>query len=176
MPDFAELFSFSLSPLEIVVRGTAVYWFLFVLFRFVLRRDTGSLAITDVLLVVLIADASANAMSGGYQTVSDGFVLVATIAAWNYALDWLAFHSPLVQKLIEGHPVLLVRKGRMVRRNMQREMVTRSELRAALRAHGIDDIKQVKLATMEPNGDISVVKTSDKEDDVDKPSNPPALS
>jgi uncharacterized membrane protein YcaP (DUF421 family) len=157
MPDFAELFSFSVPPVEVMARGTAVYWFLFCLFRFVLRRDTGSLAITDVLLVVLIADASANAMSGGYETVSDGFVLVTTIAGWNYALDWAAFRWGWLRKWVEGQPTVLVRNGRMLRRNMERELVTRNELRAALRAHGLEDLAQVKLAVMEPNGDISVI-------------------
>lgn len=161
MPDFNELFSFSLSPAEIVVRGSAVYWFLFCLFRFVLRRDTGSLAITDVLLVVLIADASANAMSGGYKTVSDGFVLVATIAGWNYALDWAAFHWGWVRQWVEGHPTALVRNGRLLRRNMAREMVTRSELKAALRSHGIEDFAKVKLALIEANGDITVITKED---------------
>lgn len=174
MPEFAELFTFSLSPLEIMARGSAVYWFLFCLFRFVLRRDTGSLAITDVLLVVLIADASANAMSGGYKTVSDGFVLVATIAAWNYALDWAAFHWPAVRKIVEGEPMVLVRKGRMLRSNMQREMVTRNELKAALRAHGIDDLSKVKLAIMEPNGDISVIQQEQDTDDAKASAKSPA--
>ena len=64
----SELFGLSVSPLELVVRGTAMYWFLFVLFRVVLRRDTGSLAIADVLLLVIIADAAQNAMSGSYQS------------------------------------------------------------------------------------------------------------
>ena len=158
MPDLAELFSFSLSPWEIVLRGSAVYWFLFALFRFVLRRDVGSIAITDMLLLVLIADASQNAMAGGYKTVSDGFVLVATIAGWNYALDWAAFRFAPLRKLLEGDPIELVRNGRILQRNMRREMVTRSELQSALRAHGIDDLAQVKKATMETNGEISVIE------------------
>jgi len=83
----SELFRFDVSPWELIVRGTLMYWFLFALFRFVLRHDVGSLAIADVLLVVLIADAAQNAMSGGYDSVSGGVVLVATIAAWNQFSD-----------------------------------------------------------------------------------------
>ena len=164
MPDFVELFSFSLSPAEIFIRGSAVYWFLFCLFRFVLRRDTGSLAITDVLLVVLIADASQNAMAGGYKTVSDGFALVVTLAAWNYALDWAAFRWAWARQWVEGKPAVLIRNGRLLRHNMERELVTRSELQAALRAHGIDDFLKVRLAVMEANGDISVITNDDEKD------------
>src|SRR3954464_5411121 len=70
MPSLVELFGFSIHPAEILVRGTAIYWFLFLLFRFVLRRDTGSMAISDILLVVLVADAAQNAMAGDYKSIA----------------------------------------------------------------------------------------------------------
>ncbi len=75
MPDLGALFGFHVHPLEIVLRGSAVYWFLFLLFRFVLRRDAGALGIADILLLVLIADASQNAMAGGYDTIAEGVLL-----------------------------------------------------------------------------------------------------
>src|SRR5690349_11916057 len=103
----SELFRLSVDPWELVVRGTAVYWFLFLLFRFVLRRDVGSIAIADVLLLVLIADASQNAMAGGYDSITDGCILVMTIAGWNYALDWVTFHVPFVRRIIEPKPLVL---------------------------------------------------------------------
>ena len=90
-------------------RGTAMYWFLFVLFRVVLRRDTGSLAIADVLLLVIIADAAQNAMSGSYQSVTDGFILVGTIAGWNLLVDWLSFRFERFRKVFEPQPLQLVR-------------------------------------------------------------------
>ncbi|HEX2616826.1 MAG TPA: YetF domain-containing protein [Flavobacteriales bacterium] len=158
MPDIGHLFSLSISPVEIVIRGTAIYWFLFLLFRFVLRRDVGSIAITDVLLLVLIADAAQNAMAGGYDSITDGCLLVATIAGWNYLLDWAAFHSERVRRFVEGNPVQLVRNGRILRGNLRRELLTVADLMSALRTHGIDDISEVKLASMETDGEISVLK------------------
>lgn len=85
------------TPLsEMVLRGTAVYWFLLIVFRFLLRRGVGSLGVADLLFVVLIADASSNAMQGDYKTIGDGLVLISTLIAWNYALDWASYHSPTV--------------------------------------------------------------------------------
>jgi uncharacterized membrane protein YcaP (DUF421 family) len=153
----AELFRFSVDPLELVVRGTAMYWFLFLLFRFVLRRDVGSIGIADVLLLVLIADASQNAMAGGYQSVTDGCILVATIAGWNYALDWASYHSRFVRQVVEPKPLMLVKDGRLQRRVMRREMVTMGELMAKLREHGYERVAQVKAARMESDGEITVL-------------------
>jgi uncharacterized membrane protein YcaP (DUF421 family) len=153
----AELFRLSVDPLELIVRGTAMYWFLFLMFRYVLRRDVGSIGIADVLLLVLIADASQNAMAGGYQSVTDGCILVATIAGWNYALDWASFHSRFVRRLVEPKPLMLVKDGRPQRRAMRREMVTMDELMAKLREHGYERLAQVKAVRMESDGEITVL-------------------
>lgn len=155
---WAALFRFGVSPWEIVVRGSSIYWLLFLLFRFVLRRDVGSIAIADVLLLVLIADASQNAMSGGYDSVAEGAVLVATIAFWNYALDWAAYRFDWVRRVIEPGPLLLVRRGRPLRANMRQELLTLDDLKSKLRQQGIEDLREVKAAFMESDGSISVIR------------------
>jgi uncharacterized membrane protein YcaP (DUF421 family) len=154
----SELFRFDLNPWELVLRGTAIYWFLFLLFRFVLRRDVGSIAIADILLLVLIADASQNAMAGGYTTVSEGFVLVATIAGWNYLLDWCSYRFEWIHRLTEPGPLMLVRHGRILRGNLRQEMLSVEDLYTKLRGQGVDDVLKVKSAFMESDGSISVIR------------------
>ncbi len=154
--DFAALFTFSMSPLELVARGTAVYWFLFGLFRFVLRRDTGSIGVADVLLLVLIADASQNAMAGGYESVVDGLVLVSTIAAWNWLIDWAAYHSPTLRRWLEPRAVVLVRDGQPLWRNLRKEMISQDELMAKVHENGIERLADVAMARMESGGEITV--------------------
>lgn len=151
------LLRFEMNPWELVLRGTLMFWFLFLLFRFVLRRDVGSIAIADVLLLVLIADASQNAMAGGYQSVPEGMLLVATIAGWNYALDWACFRWRGLRRIIEPPALVLVRDGRLNRRNLRREMVTMEELLAKLREHGLEHLADVKVARMESDGEITVI-------------------
>ena len=156
--DWAGLFRFDVSPVELVVRGSLMYWFIFLLFRFLLRRDVGSIGIADVLLLVLIADASQNAMAGGYTSVAEGCVLVATIAGWNYALDWASYRFPVLRRLVEAPPLVLVRHGRVLRANLRKEMLTIEDLLAKLREQGVEDLHQVKAAFMESDGMISVVR------------------
>jgi uncharacterized membrane protein YcaP (DUF421 family) len=159
LPDLVALFAFNVNPLEIVLRGTVMYWFLFLLFRFVLRRDGGSIGIADVLLLVLIADASQNAMSGAYESIAEGCLLVGTIAGWNYGLDWASYHFQLVRKFAEPAPLLLVTRGRMLRKNMRRELITEEELRAKMREQGVSSLSEVASVYMESSGEISVLKT-----------------
>ncbi len=154
----APLFAMQTPPLELMLRGTLMYWFLLLVFRFVLRRDPGSLGVADILFVVIVADASQNAMAGEYQTISGGMVLVGTLVFWNYLLDWAACRSPLIHKLTEPAPLQLVKAGRALNRNLRKEFLTREDLDAQLRQAGIDDIRQVRAAYLEGDGKFSVLK------------------
>ena len=156
--DWQELFGLTVSPLALIVRGTAMYWFLFVLFRLVVRRRVGAVGMSDMLLLVIIADAAQNAMSGGYQSITDGCILVATIVGWNVVVDWLVYRSQAMQRLLEPSPLLLVDRGRVLRRHLRMEFVTEEELRAKLRERGVSDYAEVDKAYMESDGQVSVIR------------------
>jgi len=157
MIDWSELFGFSVSPLELVVRGSFMYWLLFLLFRFVVRRDVGAVGIADILLLVLVADAAQNAMAGEYRTVSDGAVLVVTLIGWTLLLDWLALRFRWFNRFAEPRPLPLVRNGRVMRANLRRQFLTEDDLMSKLRQHGCEDLATVKAATLEPDGEVSVI-------------------
>ena len=160
--DASSLFALNVSPWELIIRGSLIYWFLFLVFRFLLRRDVGSIGVADVLLVVLIADASQNAMTADYTTVSEGLVLVSTLIAWNYLLDWLVFHVRAIERFIEPPPLQLVRRGRIVRKHLRAELVTVAELWSHLREAGIDSLADVKSACLESDGKLSVIRIDPK--------------
>ena len=159
MLDWGELFGLSVSPWELVIRGTAIYWLLVIIFRFILR-PTGAVGIADVLLLVIIADAAQNAMAGEYRSITDGAILICTIIGWNLFIDWMTFASPTMRKLLEPRALPLVRDGQLVRHNMRKELIAESELMSKLREHGVDDLKDVKSAYIESDGKISVVKNA----------------
>ena len=148
--------------LEIFLRGTAVYLILFGLLRAVLRREAGAVGITDLLVVVLLADAAQNAMADDYSSISDGALLVGTIVFWSHALNWLGFRYPAIQRLVHPPPLKLVEDGRVLRRNMRRELVTEEELLSQVRLQGMSDVSEVEEAFMEGDGRISVVAKNGK--------------
>ena len=155
---WGELFGLSVPPLELVVRGSALYLFLLVLFRVVIKRRMGAIGMADILVLVIISDASQNAMAGEYKTVTDGFILISTIIAWNYLFDWAGYHFPRLQKLLEPAPLLLIRDGRVLRRNLRVEYVSDQELTSQLREHGVEDPAEVEKAYLEPDGQFTVIK------------------
>jgi len=152
----------SISLVEIILRGSVMYLSIFFLLRVTVRRQLGSLGMTDLLLITLLADASQNGMAGEYKSLPEGLLLVATIIFWSYLLDWLSFKSPLLQRWIEPPPLPVIKNGRLLRRNMRRELITDVDLKAQLREQGISDIAKVKEAYIETDGNISVVQREEE--------------
>jgi uncharacterized membrane protein YcaP (DUF421 family) len=162
--DWKSVFVPTVSLLEIVLRGTMVYLLLFFVLR-VLRREAGALGISDLLVVVLIADAAQNAMSSEYKSVTEGAVLVGTIIAWDYSLDWLGYRFPALRRLLRPAALPLVKDGRALRQNMRKEMISMEELMSQLREQGVEHLSEVKKCYLEGDGHISVVKKESGKDE-----------
>lgn len=159
--DWKALFVPSGSLAEIFIRGTVVYLLLFFVLRF-LRREIGAIGIADLLVIVIIADAAQNAMGGDYKSITEGLVLVATIAFWDYTLDWLGYRFPFFQRLVRAAPLPLIKNGQMLRRNMRQEMITEEELLSQLRQQGVESVSEVKKVYLEGDGRISVILNEPK--------------
>ena len=152
------VFELSVPTAELILRGTLMYWFLFIVFRFVIRRDVGAVGIADVLLLVIVADAAQNGMAGEYTSLTDGIILVSTLIAWNVFFDWLTWRSAWFRRFATPSSLHLVRDGVLQRRNMRREFITEEELWQQLRKDGIESLDQVKHVYLEPSGEFSVIK------------------
>lgn len=155
--DWQELLVPKQSLVEIFVRGTAIYLSLFFMLRFLLKRQSGEIGISDLLVVVLIADAAQNAMADQYGSLTEGLLLVSTIISWDLALNWIAYTFPVARRILRPPPLALVRDGQIVRPNLRRELISPDELMSQLREHGVDKLADVELACMEGDGQISVI-------------------
>jgi uncharacterized membrane protein YcaP (DUF421 family) len=158
MPDLEAIFRLDENALELFIRTSVIYLGLVLALRIVGRREVGSLELTDLLMIVLIADGVQNGMAGDYVSVSGAAIIAATLIGWNYVLSWLTYMSPHARTLLLPEPLLLIQDGRFMRRHMRREMMTQGELESLLRNQGVDDPGEVKAARLEPNGELSVIR------------------
>ena len=160
--DWHQIFVPTGSLLELVVRGSLMYLLILAGFR-LFRRDAGSLSVSDLLVVVLIADAAQNGMAGEYKSLTEGAVIVATIFAWNYLLDWLAYRSRFVYWLLHPPSLLLIRNGQIQFRNLRSQLITKDDLLEQLREQGVESVARVKTCFLEGDGRMSVIREDDGE-------------
>ena len=92
------------------------------------------------------------------KSLTEGAMIVATIFAWNYALDWLAYRSRFAYWLLHPPALLLVRNGQILARSLRSEFITKDDLLEQLREQGVEDIRTVKKCYLESDGKMSVIR------------------
>ena len=172
-PDTLDaVFRLTLPVVELFIRGSVMFWFLVLVFRVVLRRDVGSMGITDFLFVVLLGDAAQNGMIGEATSATDAVVLISTLVFWNVLIDWATWRFAAIEKLFSARRLCLVKEGRLNRRNMRREFISDAELMSKVREEGLEDLSRVKRMYLESDGEISLIRYP-KDDEAKKTTQPP---
>lgn len=147
--------------LEIFARTTIIYLFIIGGFRISGKRKAGQMSPFDFILMMLIANAVQNAMTGPDVTLAGGMLSAGTLLMLNALMARLTWRHPLFRRLSEGMPTLLVHKGHVVQANLDREEIPLSELHQALREHDVASIEDVRMAVLEVDGTISVLKNDE---------------
>jgi uncharacterized membrane protein YcaP (DUF421 family) len=146
----------SVSLLELVVRGIVIYAALLIALRIFGKREVGQFTLYDLVFILLVANALQPAMTGPDTSITGGVVLIVSLVAANWAVGRLD-RLPRIHRLFTPAPAVIIKDGKYVPEVMQREGVTEDECDMAIREHGLEGARQVKLGVLEPDGTISVV-------------------
>jgi uncharacterized membrane protein YcaP (DUF421 family) len=150
----------SLFEASVFMAKTAIVLvFVMTLYRLLGKRYVALLNVYDLVTVSAVANAVQNAMTEGRGELLIGLVSAFTLIFGGWLVTRVLIKAPKLQKFVSGIPTLLVYQGTSFPDRMRREHVSESELEEAMHAHGIDDLSQVGMAVLEPDGSISVVPT-----------------
>lgn len=146
--------------LDIILRSLAVYAFMLVAIRLTGKKELSQLNTTDVVLILLISNAVQNAMVGNNTSLLGGLVAAAVLFALNYGLKKLMFKNEKFRNFISEKPEILIHNGNLDFTKLSKLGITNEELQEAMREHGVEKYKEVKLAIMEVDGNISIITGS----------------
>jgi uncharacterized membrane protein YcaP (DUF421 family) len=130
--------------------------------RFFGKNQLSQLNAGDVVLLLLISNAVQNAMVGPDTSLLGGLVAALVLFIANFILKRLMFSNRSFETLLEDDPVILVRDGVANQQALNKVKITKDELEEAIREHGIDGIKNVKLSVLEVDGNISVISEDEE--------------
>jgi len=154
--------------LDIVLRSVSVYVFMVIAIRFFGKKELSQLSTTDLVFLVLISNSVQNAMVGPNTSLLGGITAATVLFTLNYTLKIVMFRSKGIKNMIEGKPVILIYNGKVDVGNMHKESINMDELEEAVRQHGIESYKNVKLAILEVDGNISVIADQVRNDKPDQ--------
>jgi uncharacterized membrane protein YcaP (DUF421 family) len=143
---------------EFVVRGGVVYTFLIVTIRLGGKRQIGQLAPFDLVLLLVLANAVQNSMTGGDNSLLGGLVSATSLVVLNYLVGLATFKSKRIEAIVEGRPQLIIHNGKLYKDVMAKMHLTDHELQSALRQAGCTCVEDVHIAMLENNGALSVTK------------------
>jgi uncharacterized membrane protein YcaP (DUF421 family) len=151
------MFTPALPWWEFVLRACIVYAALLVMVRLSGKRTIGQFTPFDLLVVLLLSEGVSNSLSGSDESLTGGLIVAVSLVALNAVVGLLASRSHPVEKLVEGEPVLLGRDGRLFERAMTRHRLSPATLDESLRRADCP-LADMKLAVLEANGEISIMK------------------
>lgn len=151
------MFTMATDALEIAARTALVYVGVLMGLRLAGKRELGQMTVFDLVVVLLIANAVQNAMTGPDFSVQGGLLAAIVLLVLNRAVTFLRMHNESWGRFLEGMPTVLVQDGEFLEPRLKKEGLERSEIEMAMREHGIESVKEVRLAVLETDGSISIV-------------------
>jgi uncharacterized membrane protein YcaP (DUF421 family) len=149
--------SYWMDLLIIVGKSSLIYVFIVAAIRLFGKKELAQLSVIDLVFILLISNAVQNAMVGNDNTVQGGVAAALGLFTVNYIFKVLSYRSAKFSKMVQGSTVLLIYDGKMIEENLKNAMITKEEVEAAVREHGVEKCSQVNLAVMEVDGNISVI-------------------
>ncbi len=147
-----------MEPLFIVViRSVIVYLFIILAIRIFGKREISQLSVIDLVFILLISNSVQNAMVGPSTSLQAGLIAAATLFFVNRILGYLMYRSKRVSGLLSGSPIMLIYHGKVLQHHLSKTEISREELEAVVREHGVQNTSEVDLAVLEADGNISVL-------------------
>ena len=143
--------------MDLVLRATVVFFFIFLITRIIGRRELSSLEPFDLILLVVIGDLVQQGVTQADESVTGALTVIATFSALTVLVGYISFKVKRIRLAFEGEPIVLVEDGRPIERNLRRERLAIEEIEAEARLQQIASIEDVQWAVLETGGQISCI-------------------
>ncbi len=146
--------------MDLVIRATVVFFFIFLVTRVAGRRELSALEPFDLILLVVLGDLVQQGITQSDQSVTGTLIVISTITLLSIAVSWVSFRSGKVRLLTEGEPIILIHDGDIIERNLRRERLTHGDLEEEARRQQVATLGDIRWAILEREGTISIIPKS----------------
>ncbi|AZE84449.1 hypothetical protein C4J95_2191 [Pseudomonas orientalis] len=144
--------------MDSVLRAAAIYLVLLVLFKIAGRRSLAELTTFDLVLLMVIGEATQQALLGDDFSLTNAVLVIVTLIAIDIGFSLVKQRSLWFSRLLDGGPTVVVEQGRVLHERLKRARLDEDDiLEAARSSQGILEIRQIRFAILERNGKISVI-------------------
>ena len=160
------MFTLGVPLLEKILRPIVVYLALVILLRVFGKRELAQLNPFDLVVLLTLSNTVQNAIIGNDNSISGGLIGAFTLMAANYMLVRFLFKHRRLDQIVEGKSTMLIEGGKILQKNLAKELLSHSELLTVLHRQGFDDVDEVEQCVLEPSGTFSVKRKVPAQDDI----------
>jgi len=160
------MFVIGLPILEKIIRPILVYLALVVLLRIFGKRELAQLNPFDLVVLLSLSNTVQNAIIGNDNSVTGGVIGAITLLATNYLVVRFLFKHRRLDQMVEGKSTTLIDRGKILQKNLAKELLSHSELLTVLHRQGFDDVAEVEQCVLEPSGTFAVKRKVPAQDDI----------
>ena len=143
--------------MDLALRATFLYCFIFLLTRIMGKRELSSLEPFDLILLIVIGDAIQQGLTQDDYSVTGALIVVGTFAMLQVLVSFLSFRFPALRPALDGEPVVIVQDGKPVEKNLRRERLTVGEVLVEARHQQVSSMEDIEWAVLETSGKISII-------------------
>jgi uncharacterized membrane protein YcaP (DUF421 family) len=160
-----KLISFA-QILEVIVRTTIIFLVAFIVIRIRGKKQLAQLTLFDILIVIALGSAVGDVMIYSEEVVSllRSIIAICTLVILIQVFEYLTCRAPeKISKIIYGDSTIIIKNGKLIKKNFEKINLTEDQLRAKLREKNIQYYSEAKIVRLEPDGELSVQrKRNDK--------------
>jgi uncharacterized membrane protein YcaP (DUF421 family) len=161
-----DIFAVGVPLAEKMLRPALVYFFLVIVLRVFGKRELAQLNPFDLVVLLSLSNTVQNAIIGNDNSLTGGLVGALSLLMINYLVVRFLFRHRRLDQVFEGKPTLLIQQGRICKKGLARELLTRSELMTVLHRQGFDCLSDVETCTLEPGGTFYIQRKNPPADEV----------
>jgi len=148
--------------MEIVLRATIIYWFLWLVVRGSGKRTLAELNPLDLLLIVIVGDLVQQGVTQEDMSITGAILAVSVFVVWTMAADFWGRRSAAANRLLAGEPLIVLESGEPIMARLDQERITVDELKEAARIAGYGDLRQISYGVLESDGKFSFITKQDQ--------------
>lgn len=150
--------------MDIVIRATVMFVALYLLIRLLGKRELGQMSPFELVLLIVMGDMIQQGVTHNDFSLTGAILAIATFAFWALVLSWISYLWPRSRDVLEGEPRIIISDGELVEHNLRRDRLTVGEIESEMRLSGIQAMKDVAWAVLEPSGKISFIPRDEGDD------------
>ena len=144
--------------MQIVVRASVMFLFLFIVMRSMGRKELAEISAFELILIIVMGDLIQQGVTQQDNSLTGAITAISTFVVWMLAFSYISFKSARARKLIEGRPVIVIRNGLPEEKIIRYERLSLDEIGDAAREQGIRDLRDIQIGVLESDGSFSFIK------------------